>query len=64
MSENSGYIIMEFKLHLSQIILQWKNLELLSATKVIYLDWSCLQCETPSNVEEFIFKRPTRTQLF
>lgn len=53
MSENGGgYIIMKYELHLSQIILQWTDSELLSATKVMYLHQSCLQCETPNNVEE------------
>jgi hypothetical protein len=53
MSQNvGGYNIMEFKLHLSQIILQWTDSELLNATKVMYLPQSRLQCETPNNVEE------------
>ena len=38
--------------NLSQIILQWTESELLSATKVMYLHHLCLQCETPNNVEE------------
>jgi len=60
MSENvGGYIITEFKLHLSQIILQWTDSEWLSATKVVYLHQSCLQCKTPNNVEEVVVPNVT-----
>jgi hypothetical protein len=53
MSENvCGNITMEFKVHLSQIILLWTDTELLSATQVMYLHESCLQCDTPNNVIE------------
>jgi hypothetical protein len=50
---------MEYKLYLSQIILQWTDSELLSATEVMYLHQSCLQCKSPNDVEEVVVPNVT-----
>jgi hypothetical protein len=64
MSENvGGYIIMEFKLLLSQIILQWTDSESLSATKVMYLHHHIEEVDAP-NVTVAIFMDVRKFEQF